>query len=76
MIVCTSFFRETYDWRPETPRKKISQFRKFSSGIRRPAVDDEEFTPKVGRGGGKEFFDHYTKMSIETCRAIEARIGA
>jgi sugar phosphate isomerase/epimerase len=28
------------------------------------------------RGGGKEFFDDYTKMSIETCKAIEARIGA
>jgi sugar phosphate isomerase/epimerase len=28
------------------------------------------------RGGGKEFFDDYTEMSIETCKAIEARIGA
>jgi len=28
------------------------------------------------RGGGKEFFGDYTKMSIETCKAIEARIGA
>jgi sugar phosphate isomerase/epimerase len=28
------------------------------------------------RGGGKEFFDDYTKMAVETCKAIEARIGA
>jgi sugar phosphate isomerase/epimerase len=28
------------------------------------------------RGGGKEFFDDYTRMAIETCKAVEARIGA
>jgi sugar phosphate isomerase/epimerase len=28
------------------------------------------------RGGGKEFFDDYTKLAIETCKAVEARIGA
>ena len=28
------------------------------------------------RGGGREFFDDYTRMAIETCKAAEARIGA
>jgi sugar phosphate isomerase/epimerase len=28
------------------------------------------------RGGGREFFDDYTRMAIETCKAVEARIGA
>jgi sugar phosphate isomerase/epimerase len=28
------------------------------------------------RGGGKEFFDDYTRMAIETCKAVEARVGA
>jgi sugar phosphate isomerase/epimerase len=28
------------------------------------------------RGGAKEFFDDYTRMAIETCKALEARIGA
>ncbi len=28
------------------------------------------------RGGGREFFDDYTKMAIDTCKAIEARLGA
>ena len=28
------------------------------------------------RGGGKEFFDDYTKLAIETCKAVEARIEA
>ena len=27
-------------------------------------------------GGGQEFFDEYTKLAIETCKAVEARIGA
>ena len=27
-------------------------------------------------GGGQEFFDDYTKLAIETCKAVEARIGA
>ncbi len=27
------------------------------------------------RGGGREFFDDYTKTAIETCKAVEARIG-
>jgi sugar phosphate isomerase/epimerase len=28
------------------------------------------------RGGGREFFDDYTRMAIETCKAVEARMGA
>lgn len=28
------------------------------------------------RGGGREFFDDYTRMAIETCKAVEVRIGA
>jgi sugar phosphate isomerase/epimerase len=28
------------------------------------------------RGGGREFFDDYTRMAIESCKAVEARIGA
>jgi sugar phosphate isomerase/epimerase len=28
------------------------------------------------RGGGKEFFDDYTKLAIETCKSVEVRIGA